>query len=596
MFLGKIGLSYNGKRFGVKPDRKLAMLPLGPDDPAGVFLADSSGNDWFLLQCHTGDWVQFVTENQNRNQYFPVLTGALVGSRGYSTTQFTQQLLSFAEQKAKLGFMNMDSLAAAAADSAAPSPKPSDEVNQDLQAAPLGAISLSVLRSINPKCDCDFDVGPGWGLAGTQFEMVVLTPGIAQIQKTKSAKGADFGCVGKACIDLSGVAFDGIDFSQSIFHRTSLRNVRFSNCNLDGARFEGADLTNADFSQTSVAGADFTGQDFTKNGVRLPTPPFSNSVAKRTIFRNAKLAVASLGRNWSYIDLTDATIVGLDNFDFNGLVAQYSVLPRLKLSGLELRDVDFSYSDLSGSSFSLASLRSAKMQFAKLWSCDFTRANLYEPDFTGALLGGVDGKSAASFTWAYIQMARLDKANLFGVGFSQAMLFGAGTSITETVTMEQVDFSNAYLAGVNLVGANLKGAKFNRACLVNVNLSQSDLRPTTGGNFASLAGAVLQGAKFEGAKLDGADLSNAAVSFDRGRIPVSYCNDQHIQTSPTNVPYVETLIDPDNVDGNTRCPNGHTYATNQEKSIDWEQMMTSKSAPQAWAPGSCGPLAVETAD
>jgi uncharacterized protein YjbI with pentapeptide repeats len=609
-FLGKIYLESGGKRLGVKADGNLAMLSLGPNDPAGIFLAYDTGGGWFSLQAYTGSWVSLYAE-QSPIAWYPVLTSARVGS----PTRFSLQFFDRANRRVKLAFTVVDD---------------------------GREVAFLITSGINPYCRCEFDVGNGW-LFGLYFGMGVIAPGVPELQQTRNGVGYDFTCVGKACVDLNSVTFESINFQDANFSGANLRQAKFKSCTLIRTKFQNTDLTSSDFSGSSVAGTDFSGADLTK-GTLLPEPPLASSPAQRTLFRNARLPVTLLKKNWSYLDLTGAQLTGLDTADLEGLIARCMLAPGLDLSGRKLTSADFSNSDLtlgkfqdatltsakmqsailaecifsraqmqrvnfdpfssgiqavstdlSGAKFSAAQLPGASMKQAILWRAVFTAANMEDINLTSAQLGGADRSAAASLSYAYMANAKLDKANLFGVSFAFATLFGASASITETATMEQSDFSNAYLAGIDLAGANLRGAKFSGACLVNVRLISVVLLPSASGSVtASLAGATLQGADFTGAQLNHADLSNAAVSFANAEIPVRYCDDLHepFPPPPGSMPlrYGPTVsLNLTTMGLETKCPNGFTVTENEANGKTLQEMLTSANAPTTWFPAKCGP-------
>jgi uncharacterized protein YjbI with pentapeptide repeats len=621
MFLGKIYLESGGKRFAVKADGNLAMLSLSPDDPAGMFLAYQKGTNSFALQCHTGQWVQ-LSAAQSEIAWYQVLYAANVG---YNPTSFSLQFFRPASRRVKLAFVGGASAEGAAA-----------------AGVDNGQVALLMSTGLNPYCRCEFDVATGWGY-GVDFGMGVMAPGVPDIQTSKSGFGANFGCIGKACVDLSQVNFTDVDFRDARFDGANLSGTVFSGCRLAGAKFAGSNLAATDFRTSSIAGANFSAADLTQ-GTVLPEPPFATDPASRTILRQAKVPAALLKKNWSYLDLTGAEIIGLDNADLSGLVARYLIAPGLNLSGRVLLNADFSYADLTSSHFRSARLNKAVFYSSTLGDCFFsgailrsarfdpdptlqgspatdltgarfssamlddvsfenamllatvfTGANMNRVNLTGAQLGGLDRSAAASLSYAYLANAKLDKANLFGVNFAQATLFGAATSVTQTVTLEQADFSNAYLSGISFAGADLKGAKFTGACLVNVRFTDVDLRPAAAGSIvSSLAGSTLQGADFTGARLNYADLSNAAVSFANGEIPVRYCDEDGVPfpEPPDSLPlrFMETrALDLETLGQESKCPNGFTVAENVAAGKTLRQMLTSANARDSWFPAKCGP-------
>jgi uncharacterized protein YjbI with pentapeptide repeats len=613
IFLGKIYLESGGKRLAVKGDGKLAMLNLSSEDPAGMFLAYDVGGGWFALQAHTGQWVNFIA-SQSDKAWYPVLYGAYVSNLSMFA-QFDLRYFETANRRVKFVVRRED--------------------NGEL----VGVTLLS--GESNPYCRCQFDVGTS-AAYGHYFGIGILTPGVPEIQKTKNGAGANFRCLGQACVDLSSVTFSQINFHDADFAGANLRSAVFFGCDLTGAKFRGSNLTQTNFSTSSIAGTDFSGSDLT-NGTLLPAPPFSDDIATRTVFRNAKVPATALKKDWSYLDLTGAQITGLEN-DLTGLLVRSTLAPGLVLAGFTLTNADFSNSDLTGANFQYARLESSKFQSAILINCIFSRCRLEEASFapnpsdpgkastdlsgarfsfavlshasmqqalllrtvftsatmdeidlTSAQMGGVDRSAAASLSYAYLANAKLDKANLFGVNFSYVTLFGASTSVTQTATIEQANFSNAYLAGIDLTAANLRGVSFVGACLVNVRLNNAVLLPTASGSVvASLAGATLQGVDFTGAQLNHADLSNAAVAFANGEIKVRYCDEYGypFPEPPGSMPlrFGPTIaLDLNTMGADTKCPNGFTVYENQLAKKTLQQMLTSANAPNSWYPAKCGP-------
>jgi uncharacterized protein YjbI with pentapeptide repeats len=618
IFLGKIYLDAGGKRagaprLGVRDDGIMDMLSVSPDDPAGMFLAYDVGGGWFGLQAHTGQWVTFLSLVSENFPWGPVLYNAFVRDfNGFA--RFDIRYFEMANRRLKLVFRRED--------------------NGQL-------VGLTRGVGENPLCRCPFGVNPSYEHASS-FGLGVVTPGLPEIQQTKSGAGGNFRCLGKACIYFSSVTFSQINFQEADFAGANLRSTVFDGCTLIRTKFKGADLTGTDFRPSSLAGADFSDSDLT-NGTLLPEPPFSNDATKRTVFRNAKVPASALKNNWSYLDLTGAQLSGLQN-DLTGLLARYTLAPDFVLAGLTLSHADFSNSDLTRANFQHARLESAKFQSAILIDCTFSRcklegasfapnpsdpnkastdlsgarfsfavlsrasmhqalllravftsATMDEIDLTSAQLGGVDRSAAASLSYAYLANAKLDKANLFGVNFAFVTLFGASTSVSQTATMEQANFSNAYLAGIDLTAANLRGASFVGACLVNVRLNNAVFLPAASGSVvASLAGATLQGVDFTGAQLNNADLSNAAVAFANGEIPVRYCDEygHPFPEPPASMPlrFGPTIaLDLNTMGPDTKCPNGFTVHENQLARKTLQQMLTSTNAPTTWSPVKCGP-------
>lgn len=601
-FLGKLGFSSAGLRLGVTQDGWLALGDHAIDDPAALFLAYQDGDAHWVLQCWLGSWVRLIAA-QAPNAWYPVLYAAATGSPG---TRLDLGWLDLHQKKASFVF--------------------ADEEGR--------AVSLMTTGSLNPHCRCHFDVGAG-AFYGTRFDLEVRSPGLDEILRTREAAGRDFGPVGQAQVNFSDTRFTDVDFRTARLKQAVLDRCTFLRCNLGQADLGGASLVGTDLVETWIAGADLSGCDLTQ--AVMPPTPWSDEESPRTVLRGSTLAAQMLGRDWSGLDLTGATLLGLDRVDLNGLKATGSIAPSLDLSGRLLRAADFSGSqlercnfrgaeltaalfcsaslvdcnfsaarldesrfspsprhgvgtDLTGASFDGASARGAQFNNALLHGARFIQADLAAACFAGARLG-TRGRLAASFSHAYLENACFDKAEMHGVDFSHVSLFGPLASFHDVVTMQQCNFSNAYLEGVNLSGADLRGAHGAGACLVNARLSQV-LMEEVDGVRTSLASAALQGACFLDARLEGADLSGAAVALDPGTIPVRHCNaEQHPSPTPpaeTSLRFNPTTgLDLASMGAHTICPNGFTVQENLAQHRSVHEMLTAANAPRYWYPTAC---------
>lgn len=174
---------------------------------------------------------------------------------------------------------------------------------------------------------------------------------------------------------------------------------------------------------------------------------------------------------------------------------------RMKADRRIIPDIDFTGSDLDGSSFVEADLSRALFCGAVLNRCDFTRAVLSRADLRGAAIEG------ARLNWARLDGADLRSAvlvhkdALLGSSLSdQASARGAilDTARLDEVQAQAVDFTNSSMRAAVFRSANLKGAKF-----ANCNL-----------DGAEFAGARVGEADFRGAILTNVDLSGLGLSRD----------------------------------------------------------------------------------
>lgn len=645
-FLGKIALEYDGRRMAVAPDGTLKLLALAPNDPAGIFLATESGR--FQLQSHIGYWVYFQA-GKAPDAWYTVLYSARV-NRTFSN-YFSMAYYDRAARKVKLGWTTQDNVAVVLTHEQNLSGYCMCEWDVVTNAQYSTQFEL---RQVAPGADevqaGKNGAGVDWGwlgsapvdLRGAAFSGVNF--------REANFSGAELGGVVFEDCDLSSATFTGAKAASAVFRRCTMVAAEFREAELSGAVFDGCTVEQSWFQGTRLAGADFRTSplewvvfaetDLTET--LLPQPVGVPGAI--TYILDARIRAEALGKDWSWLNLTGTTIEGLETADLEGLALYGTTVPGIDLSGktlgavnaawavlngarfqdarlegarflsAELRDAYFSgarlqgavfehatdfedtlATDLTGARFSQADLSGASLRGSLLARAVLSAANLAGADLTGAQLGGVEGSAAANLSYAYMGNAKLDRANLFGVSFAYATLFGASASVTETATMELADFSNAYLAGIDLTGADLRGARLAGACLVNVRLTNAVLTPAALGTVvASLAGATLQGADFTGAQLDRADLTNAAVAFADGQISVRYCDELKtpFPPPPDAMPlrHGPTVgLDLSTMGPETQCPNGFTVAENEAAGRTLQEMLTSPTAPTSWYATQCGP-------
>lgn len=379
------------------------------------------------------------------------------------------------------------------------------------------------------------------------FAQTMITPSLAVIQASKNAQGCDFQNADLSEADLSGVNCTGADFT---------------NANLEGTNFSGATLTNAIFI-----------------GARLNNVRFSGATLDGAFFNNTDVSHV----NWGIA-------ISAKGAHFNSATGISCKIG----SANPNEHADFTKADFTGADFSKSDFSYARLIEATLIRGVFDGAIFQGVDFSSAQLGGLDKTAAANMAFTYMPNVNFSKANLFGVSFAFATVFGASTNMSDAATIEQADFSNAYLEGINLTAATLQGAKFNNACMVGVNLTKAQLSPTLSGSVtSSLVGACLQGAIFTQSDLTSADLSNATVAFSRGTINVRYCNplfDGPFPPPPDFEPlnYSATQgLDLTTMSADTICPNELTVAANQTEGNNLKQMLTTANPKTEWVPVSC---------
>jgi uncharacterized protein YjbI with pentapeptide repeats len=375
--------------------------------------------------------------------------------------------------------------------------------------------------------------------------------------------------------NLSHVPFTGADFT----------NASLTSANLDGADLTGANLTSANLTGASMAGTILTGANLTGtifNGVDLsttifdPAPAFGTSAATATLFRNATVPATSLGPNWSYIDLTGATVTHIPQ-TLSGLIAEHTLFPTpVSFAGVTLQRANFTgaqlfYADFTGADLGFATLNGALLKGAKL-----TNANLGGATLTGAWLiaegSGSDPNQyeAAVCANAFLLNTVLDECQAAGVDFSGS-LFVTDLTLSSTPAsaqgafMVRAVFTDAVAVQVNFNGTQLSGGQFGNAILVGSTFASCTLDPTSGGThsvptmhnanicgtqFAQVSGGVTTNpANMDGLEMEGAQYSTASGLYN----PTTY-TDYYGKPVIIYVEYGATVLG--TTTSGTTCPNG----------------------------------------
>ncbi|HZZ31362.1 MAG TPA: pentapeptide repeat-containing protein [Phenylobacterium sp.] len=176
-------------------------------------------------------------------------------------------------------------------------------------------------------------------------------------------------------------------------------------------------------------------------------------------------------------------------------IPRYVVAWGMSCERRRLTDIDFTGSDLSGSSFAGSDLTRAVFYCATLTRCDFRKATLRWADLRGAILAG-----------AQLGGAILDEADLR----TAVLVAGDGAhgigSIGETAglrgsSLDRAQMDDLVALSVDFTNCSLRGAKLRNANLRDANLTD-----------ANLAGADLHGARLDGATLHRAILTGVDIS------------------------------------------------------------------------------------
>jgi len=373
---------------------------------------------------------------------------------------------------------------------------------------------------------------------------------------------------------MNQVSFVGANFTTAHMQGADLSGADLTGAILIGADLTGATLAGTIFRGAQLAGTVFDGCDLTA-AVFDEQPLFGTSVDERTSFQNATVPATSLGMNWSYIDLTGATLIDVPA-DLSSLVAEYTLFPDeaplagIKLLGANLSNAQMFYAQLTKSDLAGATLTNTLLKGAKL-----TGANLSNATMQGAWLIAQDSGDdpnmyeAAQAEGAFLLNTVMDQVQAAGVDFTGASFVstvdGNVQASAQGAFMVHVIFSGALVVGVNLRGTQLAGGNFYKAKLVGSTLSSCKLIPTsdTGHTVPIVNSADLRGTLFADqagnvitnpANMDGLDMNGACVSTTGGVYSPQTYTDYYGQTIQIYVDYGATVLG--TTTSNTTCPNG----------------------------------------
>lgn len=205
--------------------------------------------------------------------------------------------------------------------------------------------------------------------------------------------------------------------------------------------------------------------------------------------------------------------------------------PSIKLSGLDLREINFEGANLQGVDFSGAELSGANFLGAELQAANFSGCNLEETNFSHAQLQFANFEQAqlvnarlveadlrdttfvgADLSKAVMNKACLDKADLSSVQFSQTLM--------PEVTALHSNWRRANLIQSVLFKAELEGADFSEANLERVICGDLNAKCTTwiktkavrsffGGDNSDFSDSCWEGAEFKTCGFRGANFSEA---------------------------------------------------------------------------------------
>jgi uncharacterized protein YjbI with pentapeptide repeats len=217
------------------------------------------------------------------------------------------------------------------------------------------------LSSVRTQLDCSYLTGAdlrGRDLTGANLRGAMLE----RVRLGRDDQGRQ--------ANLSNASLQGARLAGAVLEWLNVRNANFSNANLVGTSLKHADLRGANLSQVVLDNTQF---ELAKYSCAGQSGPGCTVFPDYPTFRWRQLKMIGPQSDLSSQDLSGYP--GLTN-------------PPVDLSGANLKDAKFDWTDLSGVSFAGANLESAGFPHANVSGVNFSGTNLKSSNFSNAMLNG----------------------------------------------------------------------------------------------------------------------------------------------------------------------------------------------------------------
>jgi len=300
-----------------------------------------------------------------------------------------------------------------------------------------------------------------------------------------------------ACLELSGLNLDGVDFSnclmeQVVFNNCSLIGANFNSCVLARSIMNNSCFDKADFSDANIGAvtADDCSFKYTNfNSGKLSHSDFNNCTFEQASIIQPELLEVSFNHcifDHAILDswvLIDRSLVGLSfksasisGFSFNNCNLQDCIfdsayMPSTVWSSSDLNGLSFKGTDMTSNcfvvgedeemnltnlDFSGAKLNKANLQKLEFESCKFNKTELNSANFMSSILAGT------CFDECEATDTQFQKSDLKGASFHKANLMGA---LLSKATLTDVNFYHSNLYGADFIRSYVKGCDFSGANL-----------------------------------------------------------------------------------------------------------------------------------
>lgn len=337
-----------------------------------------------------------------------------------------------------------------------------------------------------------------FGLSPHQDDDVQRQRLLSIINDDKNASKQDW-----ACLDLSGLDLDGVDFSDSL-----MEQVNFTGASLVGTNFTGTILARTDFTKANCSHTKFDLANIgasTCQGTNFTRASFNECKLSKSLLENCDFSHTRINQP-EVLELTlnhcDFTGSQIENWPFLNLTMTGNIFDQVKLT-----TCSFINSKLHDCSFKQATLPSTAWANTSLTNTSFNQANMAGNCFVSS--SEIDEKQAPCyFDKLDFSETNLEKSNFQGLdfqntNFSKAQIISCNFSSANLSNSNfddcqgyQAQFRKARLSGVSMKRANLMEAILSKAIITDANLEQANLY---GVDFLR---ATVKNTRFHNANLD----------------------------------------------------------------------------------------------
>lgn len=323
---------------------------------------------------------------------------------------------------------------------------------------------------------------------------------ISIINGNKDASNQDW-----ACLDLSGLNLDKVDFSNCFMEQVNLSNTSLKEANFSGTILARATFKNTNCSQTNFDHANigsstcidsnFTDSSFIETKLskssfencnfslcRIEQPEALDLKLEHCNFNSSKiegwpfLDIFMTGITFDQASMKTCTFINSKLHDCSFVEA---VLPSTAWANSSIRNTSFLKANMSGNCFVSSEETDDNQDPCYFEELDFSQANLEKSNFQGLNLRNNNFSqsqiSSSNFTAANLSHCNFDDCHGNQTQFRKAILTGA--SMKRANLMEAI-LSKTIITGTNLESANLYGVDFLRSTVKDTRFNNANLDAT----------------------------------------------------------------------------------------------------------------------